>query len=91
MSWITILQLVLPIRREVSRLGTSFESVASRTCPKAQDLAYRSHLEDMVRRRAFASMAVWAAPKGCAIALLASSFGHLIPFNERYLEIQETI
>lgn len=31
----------------------------------------------MIRRRIFASMAVWAAAMGCAIALLTSCFGHL--------------
>ena len=38
---------------------------------------HRFHLEDMVRRRAFASMAIWAVALGCAITLLTRSFGHL--------------
>ena len=40
---------------------------------------HRFHLEDIVGRGAFASLAIWAAAVGCAISLLTRSFGHLSP------------
>lgn len=45
----------------------------------------------MVRRRAFASVAVWTAPMGCTIALLASSFGHAFCSKLKELDIGEKI
>ena len=45
----------------------------------------------MIRRRAFASMAVWTAPMDRTIALLASSFGHAFCFKPKELVIGEKI
>lgn len=53
------------------------EQKCARQASRRKSCTYCFHLEDMVRRRAFTNMAVWAAAMGGAIALLTSSFGHL--------------
>ena len=59
--------------------------------PHDSRVAYCFHLEDMVRRRAFASMAVWTAPMSRTIALLASSFGHAFCSKLKELDMGEKI
>ena len=70
-------QSVLRIQKVISSIGTGFEAEElARHVSRLKTWTYCFHLEDMVRRRTFASMAVWGAAMGCAIALLTRSFGH---------------
>ena len=64
---------------------------ARKTRLKTQKGTHCFHFEDVVRRRAFASMGVRAAAMGCAIALLTSRFGHLVVIALMEVNIRKRI
>ena len=53
----------------------------ARKAARLQFCTYCFHLEDMVRRGAFARLAIWATAMGSAIALIHSRFGHVVLFE----------
>ena len=65
------------LKRSIKLERISREQTLRRQISRCRIWTHRFHLEDMVRGRAFASMAIWAAAVGCAITLLTRSFGHL--------------